>query len=126
MGLLTGFVFMLLRFGLAFIPWVALRFATKKIAAVVAMVVGAGYLALSGGNVATERAYIMVAVMLCAVLLARRALPLRAVAMAATVVLVLHPVTLIGPGFQMSFSTTTALVIVFGGLRHVDLSGLPK
>ena len=126
MGLLTGFVFMLLRFGLAFIPWVALRFATKKIAAVVAMVVGAGYLALSGGNVATERAYIMVAVMLCAVLLDRRALTMRAVAMAATVVLVLHPVALIGPGFQMLFSTTTALVIVFGGLRHVDLSGLPK
>ncbi len=126
MGLLTGFVFMLIRMGLAAIPWIALRYPTKKIAAVVAMVVGAGYLALSGGNVATQRAYIMVVVMLCAVLLDRRALTLRAVAMAATVVLVLRPEALIGAGFQMSFAATTALVLVFGGLRHVDLSRLPK
>ena len=126
MGLLTGFVFAVVRMGLALIPAFALRFATKKIAAVVALVIGAGYLALSGGNVATERAYIMVAVMLIAVLLDRRALTLRAVAMAATLVLILQPEALVGPGFQMSFAATTALVLVFGGMRYVDMSRLPK
>jgi competence protein ComEC len=54
---------------------------------------GAFYLALSGGNVATERAFIMVAVMLLAVMLDRRALtcarsPSRAI------VLILRPETL--------------------------------
>ncbi len=126
MGLLTGFVFAVVRMGLALIPAFALRFATKKIAAVVALVIGAGYLALSGGNVATERAYIMVAVMLIAVLLDRRALTLRAVAMAATLVLILQPEALVGPGFQMSFAATTALVLVFGGMRYVDMLRLPK
>lgn len=126
MGLLTGFVFAVVRMGLALIPAFALRFATKKIAAVAALIIGAGYLALSGGNVATERAYIMVAVMLVAVLLDKRALTLRAVAMAATLVLLLQPEALVGPGFQMSFAATTALVLVFGGLRHVDMSRLPK
>jgi competence protein ComEC len=126
MGLLTGFVFAVVRMGLALIPALALRYATKKFAAVVALVIGAGYLALSGGNVATERAYIMVAVMLVAVLLDRRALTLRAVAMAATLVLILQPEALVGPGFQMSFAATTALVLVFGGMRHVDMSQLPK
>ena len=126
MGLLTGFVFAVVRMGLALIPAFALRFATKKIAAVVALVIGAGYLALSGGNVATERAYIMVAVMLIAVLLDRRALTLRAVAMAATLVLILQPEALVGQGFQMSFAATTALVLVFGGMRYVDMSQLPK
>ena len=121
MGLLTGLVFAVVRMGLALIPAFALRFATKKIAAVVALVIGAGYLALSGGNVATERAYIMVAV-----LLDRRALTLRAVAMAATLVLILQPEALVGPGFQMSFAATTALVLVFGGMRYVDMSRLPK
>jgi len=43
---------------------------------------------LSGGNVGTEWAYIMVAVMLVAVLLGRRALTLRGVALAAILVLV--------------------------------------
>ena len=126
MGLLTGLVFAVVRMGLALIPAFALRFATKKIAAVVALVIGAGYLALSGGNVATERAYIMVAVMLIAVLLDRRALTLRAVAMAATLVLILQPEALVGPGFQMSFAATTALVLVFGGMRYVDMLRLPK
>jgi len=80
-------------------------------------VAAAAYLALSGGNVATERAFVMVAVALVAVLLGRRALTLRAVAVAALIVLVLRPEALTGPGFQMSFAATTALVAVFGAIR---------
>jgi len=117
MGLLTGFVFAALRYGMALVPGVALRWPTKKIAAIGALAAGAVYLALSGGNVATERAFIMVAVMLVAVLLDRRALTLRAVALAALIVLALRPEALTGPGFQMSFAATTALVAVFGWLR---------
>ena len=116
MGLLAGFVFALIRGGLALCPPLALRLPARKIAAVVAMAAGAFYLALSGGNVATERAFSMVAVMLCAVLLERRALSLRSVAVAALVVLALRPEALAGPGFQMSFAATTALVAVFGWL----------
>ncbi|MDP5360394.1 MAG: competence protein ComEC family protein, partial [Paracoccaceae bacterium] len=82
MGLLTGFVFAVVRYGLALVPGVALRWQTKKIAALCGLIVGAFYLALSGGNVATERAFIMVGVMLVAVLLNRRAVTLRAVAIA--------------------------------------------
>ena len=126
MGLLTGFVFAVIRYGLALVPILALRLPTKKIAAVCALCVGAFYLALSGGNVATERAFIMVAVMLVAVLLGRRALTLRAVAMAAIIVLVWQPEALIGPGFQMSFAATTALVVVFGSLRGLELYRLPS
>ena len=126
MGLLTGFIFAVVRYGLALIPGAALHLPTKKIAAVCALCVAAFYLALSGGNVATERAFIMVAVMLIAVLLNRRALTLRAVAMAAIIVLIRQPETLVGPGFQMSFAATTALVAVFGTLRRFDLTRLPK
>ncbi len=126
MGLLTGFVFALIRYGLALVPVIALRLATKKIAAVVALGVGAAYLALSGANVATERAFIMVAVMLVAVMIDRRALTLRAVAMAAVLVLILHPDEMMGPGFQMSFAATTALVAVFGLLRGRTVPGMPR
>lgn len=117
MGLLTGFVFALLRLGLALIPPIALRFPIRKWAAAAALLVGAAYLALSGGNVATERAFVMVAVMLVAVLLDRRAVTLRSVAVAALIVLLIAPQALLGPGFQMSFAATTALVAVFGWLR---------
>ena len=67
MGLLTGFVFAALRFVLALWPAFALRVPTRKLAALGGLAAGGLYLALSGGNVATQRAYIMVAVMFVAV-----------------------------------------------------------
>nr|WP_051508482.1 ComEC/Rec2 family competence protein [Roseibacterium elongatum] len=117
MGLLTGFVYAALRTVLALIPALALRYPIRKWAAVAALGAGAFYLALSGGNVATERAFIQVGVMFVAVLLDRRAVTLRSVAIAALIVLVHRPETLMSPGFQMSFAATTALVAVFNGLR---------
>ena len=126
MGLLTAFVFNAMRYLLALWPWLVLRFSTKKISAVVALGAGAIYLALSGGNVATERAYIMVSVVLIAVILERRALTIRAVAFAAVIVLLLRPEALVQPGFQMSFAATTALIAVFAALRDQNRWRLPK
>lgn len=116
-GLLTGFIFTTLRAGIALVPRVALRVHSKKWAAAFALLASAAYLALSGGNVSTQRAFIMAAVMLVAVLLDRRALTLRSVALAAVIVLVWQPESLFSPGFQMSFAATTALVWVFGVMR---------
>lgn len=118
MGLLAGFVFATFRIAFSLVPWVALRLPVKPVSAIMALITSAGYLALSGGNVATERAFIMVAVVLVAVVLNRRALSLRAVALAATIVLCLRPEALLGPGFQMSFAATTALIAVFGWLKQ--------
>ena len=126
MGLLTGFVFLLVRSVFALHPKAGLEWPTKKIAAAAAILCGAAYLALSGGNVATERAFIMVTVMFVAVILDRRAVTLRAVAIAATIVLLLRPEALTGPGFQMSFAATTALVFVFGLLRDIDMYEYPR
>jgi competence protein ComEC len=120
MGLLTGFVYAALRLVLALIPPLALRYPIRKWAAAGALAAGAFYLALSGGNVATERAFIQVGVMLTAVMLDRRAVTLRSVAIAALIVLVHRPETLFGPGFQMSFAATAALVAVFNGLRGAE------
>ncbi|SDK14091.1 ComEC/Rec2-related protein [Aliiruegeria lutimaris] len=99
MGLLTGVVFAGLRGGMALFPWFALRFPTKKIAAFGALLAGAAYLTLSGSAVSTERAFIMVSVMLVAVLLERRAISLRSVAIAASLILVVAPEALFGAGF---------------------------
>ena len=126
MGLLTGFVFAALRTVLAAIPPVALRLPAKKVSAVVALLAATVYLALSGGAVATERAYVMAVVMLGAVLLDRRAISLRSVALAALIVLMLRPEALAGPGFQMSFSATLALVVAFQTLRRHRTRRLPK
>lgn len=126
MGLLAGVVFAAIRMGFAAVPAVGLRVPAKKISAGVALFAAAGYLVLSGGNVATERAFVMVAVMLVALIFDRRALSLRAVAVAAIIVLCLRPEALLGPGFQMSFAATTALVAVFGALRDARIRPGPR
>ncbi|OSP56265.1 ComEC/Rec2 family competence protein [Pseudoruegeria sp. SK021] len=125
-GLLTAFVFAAVRYGIALVPAVALRVPAKKVGAILALFAALAYLGLSGGNVSTQRAFIMVAVMLCAVLLDRRALTLRSVALAALIVLVLAPESLLSPGFQMSFAATTALVWVFGEMRSGARLPIPK
>ncbi len=126
MGLVASFVFASLRILLSLSPWVALRLPVKKIAALGALAVAAGYLMLSGGAIATERAFVMVAVALMAVVADRRVFSLRAVAVAAMIVLILRPEALLSPGFQMSFAATTALVASFGWLRDRQVSLGPK
>ncbi|MGC1495244.1 MAG: ComEC/Rec2 family competence protein [Sulfitobacter sp.] len=126
MGLLTAVVFGALRILLVAHPRSALLWPTKGIAAFGALIAATGYLALSGGNVATERAFVMVAVALGALMIGRRAISLRAVAVAAIIVLCLRPEALMGPGFQMSFAATTALVAVFGWLRGYEMAYIPR
>lgn len=126
MGLMSGVVFAALRLALALVPPLALRVPARSIAAGGALIAAAGYLALSGGNVATQRAFIMVAVALFALMIGRRAISLRGVAIAATIVLVLRPEALMGPGFQMSFAATTALVAVFGWMRDGQIPLGPR
>ncbi|PSK87841.1 competence protein ComEC [Limimaricola soesokkakensis] len=116
MAMLAGFVFWLVRTVIAAVPPLALRLDARKIAAAAALPASAFYLALAGRDVATERAFVMVAVSLGAVLLDRRALSLRGLAIAALIVLGLRPETLLNPGFQMSFAAVLALVAVMGRL----------
>ena len=117
MGILTGLVFAVFRGGLALVPIATTQVSTKKIAAVVALIAGCAYLMLSGATIATQRAFIMVAVALTAVLLDRPALTLRALAVAAIIVLAIRPISLLDAGFQMSFAATAALIGGFSWVR---------
>ena len=127
MAFLVAFVFGLLRYGIALVPPLALRVNSKKAAAVVSLGVAFFYLLLSGANVATERAFIMVAVVLVAVLLDRRAITLRSVAIAATILLAWQPEALLSPGFQMSFAATVALILGFEAMsRRMEPGRLPR
>lgn len=127
MAFLTGFVFMLVRYGAALVPVLAVRVNSKKLAAIVAFGVALFYLLLSGSNVATERAFLMVCVMLGAILLDRRALTMRSVAISAVLLLLVEPESLGEPGFQLSFAATAVLIAGFGALdRAILREKLPR
>ncbi len=124
MVLVAGSVFWLLRVLLALSPSLALRRPIKKWAAAAALAVSAAYLAISGAAVATERSFIMLAIMLGAILLDRRALTLRNVALAALVVLVLQPESVLTASFQMSFAATAALVAAYEAIAERSSANL--
>ncbi len=113
MALFAGTLFWLVRAALALFPPLAHRYPIKKWAASIALVGALAYLFLSGGSVATQRAFIMAALMFIAVLIDRPAFSLRNVALAAVIVLLMRPESLLEPGFQMSFAAVTALVAVY-------------
>lgn len=110
MGLAAGLIFFTVRFGLALIEPIALRYPIKKWAAAAALCSGLFYLILSGGGWSARRAFIMTAIMFIAILVDRRALSLRNVAIAAAVILLMTPEALFHPGFQMSFAAVAALI----------------
>ncbi|HVB15895.1 MAG TPA: ComEC/Rec2 family competence protein [Stellaceae bacterium] len=113
LGLVGGFVFFAVRGGLALIPWLALRYPIKKIAAVVTLIVLFCYLMISGAAIPTERAFVMNGIVFAAIVIDRLRLSMRICALAALVVLLLDPASLIGVSFQMSFGAVVALIAVY-------------
>lgn len=88
----------------------SMRHPVRKYAATAALFALAAYLFISGYQVAAQRSFIMIAIMLVALLFDHAALTMRNLALAAIVVLVLAPHEVVGPSFQMSFAATAALI----------------
>ncbi|WP_082496611.1 ComEC/Rec2 family competence protein [Aminobacter sp. DSM 101952] len=110
MAMVAGTVMLLTRLAFAAFPAFASRRPVKKYAASAALAATGGYLFISGAEVAAQRSFIMLAVMLTAVLFDRAALTMRNLAISAIVVIVISPHEVVGPSFQMSFAATAALV----------------
>src|SRR6185437_3345808 len=110
MAVVAGVVFFTVRALLALFPQLATGFPIKKWAAAAALAAALFYLLLSGAEVATQRSFFMTAVLLIAVMVDRRAVTFRTLAVAAMIVLVLAPEALVHPSFQMSFAATLGLV----------------
>jgi competence protein ComEC len=110
MAVVAGVVFFAVRALLALIPVLTVSFPIKKWSAVAALLAAAFYLLLSGAEVATQRSFFMTAVVLIAVMVDRRAVTFRTLAVAALIVLALAPEALVHPSFQMSFAATLGLV----------------
>jgi competence protein ComEC len=110
MAVVAGVVFFALRALFALTPAFSNRHPIKKWAALAALGAAAFYLVLSGAEVATQRAFIMIAIVLIGVMVDRPTLTFRTLTVAAFCVLLLAPEAIIHPSFQMSFAATLALV----------------
>jgi competence protein ComEC len=113
MAVVAGIAFFFIRALLALIPALASRRPIKKWAAAAALVVAAFYLVLSGASVSTQRAFIMIAIVLIGVMLDRPALTFRTITVAALAVLLFTPQAVAQPSFQMSFAAALALIAAY-------------
>ena len=115
------FFFLAYRFFLLIEPLV-LRLPADRTAAAFALTACVVYLALSGGSVATQRAFIMAATAFTAKILDKSALSLRNLGTSMFIVTALQPESVVSPGFQMSFSAAGALIAIYD-LQRVRQSG---
>ena len=118
LSIVAGLAFLCIRRGLSLFPAIVLRWPVKKWAAGAALVFTFGYLLVSGMSIPAQRAFIMTGIVLLGVLTDRTALTLRNVALAASLILLIAPESLMLPSFQMSFSAVIALVSGYEALRQ--------
>jgi competence protein ComEC len=113
MWLVVGGVFWTVRAALALVPRLALRHPIKKWAAAAALAMGLFYMLLADSGVATQRSYIMIAVVFFAVMVDRPALSTRNLAIAAIIILLFEPEAAVEASFQMSFLAVLGLVAFY-------------
>jgi len=106
-------VYLPLRFLLALIPWITLRFPIKKIAAFGAIVATTAYTLLVGADPPTVRSALMTGIVFFAVMTDRKAMSLRLVALAAAAIMLVAPSATMGASFQMSFAAVLAMVAAY-------------
>ncbi|MBI1214599.1 MAG: DUF4131 domain-containing protein [Alphaproteobacteria bacterium] len=126
--LIAGFAFFITRALLAAVPYIALRWPVKKIAAGAAMAAAIFYMMLIGAPIPAQRAVLSVCVVMAAVMLDRDPFTLRLVALSALAILLVEPESLMGASFQMSYAAVVGLVAFYESTRgwwHAQLQGKP-
>jgi len=121
-GVIAGTIFLATRHAIARIPYLALRYNIKKIAAIISIFTSIFYLQLTNVSVSALRSVIMFCLFMFAILLDRKQSPIRIWIAAATTIIFLWPEKIFTPSFQMSFIATLSLILVYGYMREDNIS----
>lgn len=106
-------VFWTTRMCLARIESLSSRYDVRKIAVLFALLISAIYLLLAGRPISAQRAFIMSCIGLVAIFMDRSPSPMRAIATAAIIILLVQPQSILSASFQMSFAAALCLVKAF-------------
>lgn len=112
-GLVAGLVYFLV---LRFWAWTGiLSWSPQKVAAISALLVGVFYAALAGFSVPTQRAVVMLAVAMAAVILQRNNRPFNTLSIALFIVLAYDPLAVLSAGFWLSFIAVGIIIYAIAG-----------
>jgi len=115
-GLVAGFCFFLSRFLWIRLPVkLSLRYPAPKVAAVFALIGAVFYAFLAGLSLPTQRALIMISIVMIALLSDRTAKPSRILSLSLFIILVIDPASILSPGFWLSFSAVAVLLFTMTG-----------
>jgi len=93
--------------------------AAQRVAAAMALIGAITYAALAGFSIPTQRALAMVAVVLISHWRQRPMLPSQSLASAMLAVLLLNPLSVLDPGFWLSFIAVSSLLYSLAAKRHL-------
>ena len=110
LGLVSGLMFLLGRIIWSSFPYGARRLPAQRFAILPAMFSAFVYSGLAGFSIPTQRALVMLTVLYLAILIGRQPLRLQALAFAIVAVLFYDPLSVLSPGFWLSFG---AVAIIF-------------
>ena len=112
-GLVAGLVYFLV---LKLWAWTGLlKWSPQRVAAVAAMFVAVFYAGLAGFSVPTQRAVIMLTIVMSAIILQRNTRPFNTLAVALFAVLAFDPLAVLSAGFWLSFLAVSVIVYAIAG-----------
>ena len=121
-GLIAGLVFFAVRWLWSRWLFATLRIPAQKAAAIAAIFTAAGYAAMAGFAIPTQRALVMVLVVMLTLLFQRKIQALRVLSLALILVLLIDPLAVLEGGFWLSF--TAVGVLLYGMARRLIPRGL--
>ncbi|MBY7649245.1 MAG: hypothetical protein C4617_01810 [Candidatus Liberibacter europaeus] len=110
MTIASGLFFLVMRSIFSAFPIFTESFSIKKISSFGAIITVTAYFLISGASVSAQRAYFMTVITLIAYLCDKYFIGLRGIAITAIAIICIFPSEVMGPSFQMSFATTSALI----------------
>ena len=122
LGIVMGVVMAVCRLGLAAWEYAALRWPCKALSALAAWGAGGAYVLLTGAHLPALRGWLMAGVVVLGLVAGRRAVSMRGLAFAATLLLLLWPQVVADMAFQMSMAAVMALVAGYESV-HPRLQG---
>ncbi|PID39264.1 MAG: DNA internalization-related competence protein ComEC/Rec2 [Proteobacteria bacterium] len=116
-GIVAAAAFGLFRWLFSFVPFLLWRGWGRRWAAVATLAPVLAYGLLSGMSASTQRAIVMTAVFLTAMIIGRRQDTINTLAVAALIILAVFPPALFSISFQLSFTAVLMIVYGFSKLR---------
>ena len=121
-GLLAGFVFLIIRRLWPYCGSAALKLASPRIAALSALFIAAFYAALSGFAVPAQRALIMLSIVMLSIFKLHKVQSSQVLSFALLTVLLFDPVAVLSAGFWLSFAAVAIISIAASGRLNIDIN----